>query len=233
MNNQENHENNKEEQKAFIQQQEQNLTLGTKKIRGKRQIQHAQSSSLKQKQAKTGLGTPKTQNQSAREYVNRVKQNGAVLAMVEPFREANTDWFEGYDWVIRLNPDVLIRRGDWILQQMRNSSNDGIFIDHSYNCTDMVNHVNCGRKSIYTDFTAFRPKVANGTALVDAFDQGRAVQAERHAWMGFEHIILKHRVAWLPNVYKPHHRQAHVQGDDCDVIHDHTFDRYCPDYFDH
>ena len=67
------------------------------------------------------------------------KQKGALTAMVDPWLAnpsapeaswviANTSWFDAYDWVIRLNPDVMIRDDQWLLQQMRNTSIQGIFV---------------------------------------------------------------------------------------------------------
>ena len=46
-------------------------------------------------------------------------QQGAIQAMLDPFKH---NWFEGYDWVIRLNPDVLIRDDTWFRQIMVNES---------------------------------------------------------------------------------------------------------------
>ncbi|CAB9524524.1 hypothetical protein SEMRO_1547_G281520.1 [Seminavis robusta] len=36
------------------------------------------------------------------------KQDGAIRAMVDPFLPQN-NWFQDYDWIFRMNPDVLIR----------------------------------------------------------------------------------------------------------------------------
>jgi hypothetical protein len=52
-------------------------------------------------------------------------QDGAIAALAE----ADTNgYFQGYDWVIRLNPDVLILDDTWIVQTItqkrNNESND-------------------------------------------------------------------------------------------------------------
>jgi hypothetical protein len=73
-------------------------------------------------------------------------------------------WFDEYDWVIRLNPDVLILDDKWLLEIMRNSSIDGIFQD----CTVCLLH---------TDFFAVRPRAVN-SILVDKSKNGNA---ELHA----------------------------------------------------
>ncbi len=56
-------------------------------------------------------------------------------------------WFENYDWVIRINPDVLIRNSTWLLQTMLDRNVEGIFA----NCNGIHNR-------IHTDFFAVRPK---------------------------------------------------------------------------
>jgi hypothetical protein len=42
-------------------------------------------------------------------------QDGAILAIREAFKN---HWFDDYDWVIRLNPDVLIRSNSFLLEQI-------------------------------------------------------------------------------------------------------------------
>jgi hypothetical protein len=57
-------------------------------------------------------------------------------------------WFDDYDWVIRINPDVLIRNLTWLLQQLQNPNVEGIFHDS----TPRRGH------QLHTDFFAVRPK---------------------------------------------------------------------------
>jgi hypothetical protein len=49
---------------------------------------------------------------------------GAKLALVDPLEGGYLDI---YDWVIRLNPDVLIRNETWLLTALQNPDIDGIF----------------------------------------------------------------------------------------------------------
>ena len=53
-------------------------------------------------------------------------QGGAMGAMREAVAQ---NWFDSYDWIVRVNPDVLIRNDEWLLQTMRNESTDAIFVD--------------------------------------------------------------------------------------------------------
>ena len=57
-------------------------------------------------------------------YDNPGYQGGAILAIKKAIEN---NWFDGYDWVIRLNPDVLIRNETWLVETMSNKEVDGIF----------------------------------------------------------------------------------------------------------
>jgi hypothetical protein len=146
-----------------------------------------------------------------------LKQMGAKRAMVDPFLKENR-WFDGFDWVIRLNPDVLVRRDTWIRQTMMNTSVDGIF----------VNYTKKSVNGIHSDFYAFRPSAANDEALIDNFH--KRPTGETHLYSGFSNSILRKRVAWLPGV-RIHHEWARVLGKKSPVIHYHGYYKACPHYF--
>jgi hypothetical protein len=67
-------------------------------------------------------------------------QMGANLAVK---LGVSNGWFASYDWVIRINPDVLIRDSSWICDTMHRASIDGIFVP-------------CNEKQIHIDFFAVR-----------------------------------------------------------------------------
>jgi hypothetical protein len=135
----------------------------------------------------------------------------------DPFLKENR-WFDGYDWVIRLNPDVLIRRDTWIRQTMMNTSVDGIFVDFSSK-----------RKGrFHSDFYAFRPSAANDEALIDNFY--KMPTAELHLYSGFSDSVRRKRVAWLPGA-KIRRESARVMGKESPVIHFHAYHKACPHYF--
>ena len=76
------------------------------------------------------------------------KQMGAILALSEA--EAR-GWFDGYDWVVRLNPDVIVSEDRFLRTHM---ARDGIDAVLAF----------CGRSSpsrttsrVHTDFMAWRP----------------------------------------------------------------------------
>jgi hypothetical protein len=71
------------------------------------------------------------------------KQLGANLGMRLGFANG---WFTQtpYDWVVRINPDVLIRNSTWIVPTLKDPSVDAIF----HKCT---------QRTVHTDFFAIRP----------------------------------------------------------------------------
>jgi hypothetical protein len=147
-----------------------------------------------------------------------VKQTGAKRAMTDPFKKEN-DWFDGYDWVIRLNPDVLVRREKWLRQTMLNPDIDGIFINFHYRSKDIFQ----------TDFFAFRPAAVDRQAL---FDEGKKQStAELHLGAAFKSFRSSGRWAAVPGTAR-NGLAARVLGRTSPVIHDHMVARKCPNYFD-
>jgi len=90
-------------------------------------------------------------------------QEGAILALVEAYKKG---WFGGYDWVVRVNPDVLIRNDTFLLQSMANNSISGIFDD----CLDRPcdGGRNCVHRKIHTDFFAIRPAAVSRDDILEA-----------------------------------------------------------------
>ncbi|CAB9524523.1 expressed unknown protein [Seminavis robusta] len=164
----------------------------------------------------------------------RQKQEGAVRAMLDPFQDKNHQWFEGYDWIIRLNPDVLIRNDTWMLQQMMKQTEDNEpAVDAIFGAWS--EHPN----ALLTDFHAFRPHAVNVTALFQKYERFRPGEshAESHIYPGFAHLIQSGRVAWIPNIEFPG-LAARIGGAKCDIVHDHKFINFCkknrdPGYMDY
>jgi hypothetical protein len=94
------------------------------------------------------LRSVKQQSQGRRKASAHI---GANLGLQLGFREG---WFDGYDWLIRINPDVLIRNSTWIVRQLHDPTADGIFVD----CGDNRSYLNRTTK-FHTDFFAVRPGV--------------------------------------------------------------------------
>lgn len=152
-------------------------------------------------------------NITVRRYENRGYQVGAKQAMVDPFDHG---WFDGYDWIVHLNPDVLIRNDTWFLEQMLNTSVDALF----YRCV--------GPFRVHSDFTAFRPQAANVAALKKNLKT--SFNAESQMGIGFSHVIQAGRVTWIPHG-KRIGLAARVVGKTSYVIHEHSLVEHCPNYF--
>jgi hypothetical protein len=152
------------------------------------------------------------------QYENPGYQAGAKQAMVDPFDHG---WFDGYDWIVRLNPDVLIRNDTWFLEQMVNASVDALFYQYH-------NPSSSSKSGIFTDFSAFRPQAANVTALKTSLQT--TVNAESHMRNGFSHVIQAGRVGWIPHG-KQVRKAARIVGKKSFVIHKHSLLQHCPNYF--
>jgi hypothetical protein len=80
-------------------------------------------------------------------------QEGTVVqAMIDPFLDKNVSWFDNYDWVIKLNTDVMIRNDTWFIQTMLNTTID--MIVHDCYSSKFSNY-----PVFHYDFIAFRQAV--------------------------------------------------------------------------
>ena len=123
------------------------------------------------------------------------KQMGAILALSEA--EAR-GWFDGYDWVVRLNPDVIVSEDRFLRTHM---ARDGIDAVLAF----------CGRSSpsgtstsrVHTDFMAWRPAtlprgqfaLPPNATTVCAQPGVMECNAERHATRALAPIVASHHDA--------------------------------------
>lgn len=125
-------------------------------------------------------------------------QEGAILALKIA---AERRWFAPYDWVIRLNPDVLILNDTDILSNIMNPNVDGIFIDCYNNSPGILLH---------TDWFAFRPSaLPNSTFLESNF----STNAETQFTYDMKPILDSKQFIWLPGARPFIHQNCHVFGD--------------------
>eukprot|EP00591_Stephanopyxis_turris_P006222 CAMPEP_0195526184 /NCGR_PEP_ID=MMETSP0794_2-20130614/27098_1 /TAXON_ID=515487 /ORGANISM="Stephanopyxis turris, Strain CCMP 815" /LENGTH=204 /DNA_ID=CAMNT_0040656809 /DNA_START=201 /DNA_END=815 /DNA_ORIENTATION=+ len=153
---------------------------------------------------------------SLRLYDNTGYQDGAMLAMKRATRRG---WFKNYDWIVRVNPDVLIRNDTWLLETMADDSIDAIL-------------VNCGQLqgiAINTDFFAYRPKAMPNNAWEEMIHDNNEQTAGKY----FKSIVEGKRVAWLPDVddlailENRLKTGCRVHGEESPVIHDHSVLEQC------
>jgi len=118
-------------------------------------------------------------------------QEGSNLALKEA--AIHPDWFTGYDWIVRINPDVLIYNDTWILDIMNDQNALSILVD----CTGGI---------VQTDFMAFRPESYPRENYANMPNLG--ANAEQTATSYFAEHITNGGVRWL---------QSHIRTGICRV----------------
>lgn len=117
-------------------------------------------------------------------------------------------WFANYSWIIRINPDVLIRDPTWISQMMNNSTVDGIFVA-------------CDEKKIHTDFFAVRPSACAPNAFdTMEHEKNGIANHELTAAKEFHSIVRANRHVWVPG-NDPSEGHCRIRGHGSPVLHSH------------
>ena len=112
-----------------------------------------------QEEAKKLLkGTFQNQKITIHDHINPGKEAGAKAALEDAAKEG---WFKGYDWVIWLNPDVIIRNDTYILDVMQNDLNATAIL---INCA----HFNPQKPKVHTDFFAIKPGVLAPNTFINS-----------------------------------------------------------------
>lgn len=126
----------------------------------------------------------------------------------------NKSWFADYSWVIRINPDVLIRNSTWLLNTMNDPTVDAILVE-------------CEPEPwrIHTDFFAVRPSACRPNAFDNMTEETGRDHIGNHemtAAFEFKRIIDAKRHRWLPD-NKPSYGFCRLRGPHSSVIHRHDF----------
>jgi len=150
------------------------------------------------------------------QYPNKGYEGGAMAAMEV---STNQSWFSGYDWVIRLNPDVLILEDEWLIKNMLDDGVDGIFADcHDGTCVSgctSVTHMN-------SDFFAARGKLMGpGSIPFERFDG-----AESQVTAMFRSTVQLGRDRWVPGTKQE--SICRIRGPGVPVLHAHSVVKMCP-----
>ena len=140
-------------------------------------------------------------------------QEGAILAITEAIEN---HWFDKYDWVIRVNPDVLIRDDTFLLERFGDSRIHSIFVD----CLDRDCPAGnrCADSMIHTDFFAVRPNAISLSAVRET----KQDNAELMITGVFSSIVKDGADSWVPGA-GPHRGYCRVEGKGSPVIHSHAF----------
>ncbi len=126
--------------------------------------------------------------------VDKLKQNGAMASLSDASREG---WFSGYDWVFRVNPDVIIRNETFMLDVLHNDPNaTGMLVD----CHKFRRRRNAGLPiKVQTDFFAIKPGVIPKGTFKETYGMDNA---EELFTKQINETILNiggHR--WVPNTH--------------------------------
>ena len=145
---------------------------------------------------------------------NQLKfQTGANLGMKLGFEKG---WFTNYDWVIRINPDVLIRNSSFVSNVIKGSDQsdvDGIF-------------AKCSEKPqrIHTDFFAFRPRAMSPKAFATMSTQPHTTNLLNHEYTAYKEFlpILQKRggARFLPDI-DPSNGFCRLRGENAPIYHGH------------
>ena len=102
---------------------------------------------------RSSWGTGKTQyyGQHARDVKQREAMESLTYATI-------LKWFTGYDWVIRINPDVMIRDDTFLVNTIANDTNASAIL---INCDWSKNQTRA-----HTDFFAIKPKALDPLAFL-------------------------------------------------------------------
>jgi len=153
-------------------------------------------------------------NQNLTYYVtsNEGYQDGAIAAMKEGSKKG---FFDGYEWVVRLNPDVIIQNDAWFLDTMINDKNAALLYvnclppgTEPYRNLYPTDPITKKAILIHTDFFAFKP---------GALPKG---QLETRNWLGAEGTISHQMTPLIENnqhrhvskTWPRHHKHCRVDG---------------------
>jgi len=113
-------------------------------------------------------------------------QKGAILAFRYGFQH---ELFKSYDWVIRMNLDVLIYNSSTLQKMMQNRTSCGIFA----NCNRKMCENRCIHSRIQSDFTVFRPKCLNNTEVLRL----NHLNAEQQVTDIFKKVVFDGKDQWI------------------------------------
>jgi len=150
-------------------------------------------------------------NYTAQVVKNPGYHQGAVLALTKGYLN---NWFDDYEWVIRVNPDVLIRNDSFLFERMDDAKIQGVFADCFNRDCPTGNH--CSSAKIHTDFFAIRPEAVS---LQDVMEANKAkIHAELMATQAFSGIVNAGTDSWVPDA-GPHNGNCRIRGEASPVIH--------------
>mmetsp|Transcript_7711 Transcript_7711/g.14403 ORF Transcript_7711/g.14403 Transcript_7711/m.14403 type:complete len:294 (-) Transcript_7711:29-910(-) len=158
-------------------------------------------------------------------YENPGYQEGAKLAM--EMLTLDSSWYANYDWVIRVNPDVLILDDDWLIQNMLNDDVGGIFVDCATRKKECWQYCIDGTLT-NSDFFAVRTMHLHPGQFIDLHNaEGHSCwNAECAVDAAFKDIRISGRDRWIQGTDMG--GECRIKGDHVPVLHSHEVVSECP-----
>jgi len=145
--------------------------------------------------------------------VNKGWNEGAMAALTQGEQEG---FFDGYEWVFRMNPDVMLQSDKWFLETMKNDKGASLF------------YVECqfeevtfpGVKALHTDFFAFKP----GSLPTGIFQHNPDRSAEISFTMQMKPLIEANKHRQIPNAHPEANHVCHIDGNmNAPIYHYHEY----------
>lgn len=150
-------------------------------------------------------------NQTMYHKYNQHYVNGAVAPMRDPAFVRLIDPAL-FDWILRLNPDVVIYNIARVENMMHDPNVDAILAACAYKdeCQQLSG---CTKNHVHTDFTVFRAKLFLNMSLV--IGQGHA-----EAWMRdqLHDVVANHRERWISTHNQDRDCRLRIKGE---IMHEH------------
>lgn len=148
-------------------------------------------------------------------YINKNLgyQAGALAALTQG---SNNHWFDGYDWVIRMNPDVIIQNDTWMLDTIENDVNASLlYIDCFKRPKSALFRNNV--RLVHTDFFALKISELsidhlNAQSYFDTVIAAKKITAETMFTERMGLIIEKEQHRHVPDSYPKSFGICRVDG---------------------
>jgi len=155
--------------------------------------------------------TFKNQNLAYHIKPNLGYQKGAMAALTQASKGG---WFDAYDWVFRINPDVIIQNDTWMLHTIENDANASLlYID----CVNRPSSKFYKPKLLHTDFFALKIKALRKGDLhkfrkTATMLDTRKETAETMFTTKMRSVIVKKQHRHLPDAYPLKYGICRVNG---------------------
>jgi len=167
----------------------------------------------------------KGQNVSYHVDINEGYQKGARAAMITA---SKSGWFDSYDWIVRMNPDVIIQNDTWILDTMQNDKNASLLYVDCARTPDGPYTVHRNTvELIHTDFFALKWNAIPKGLLETTHDVGP--NFERGFTKKMRPIVKRKEHRHIPGAYPKVDHFCRVNGNAYGpIFHFHTTKKALP-----